>query len=257
MKIISLETTPFYQSESANRGVSTFTSFLSDSSHFIFLNEHLKRLLSGADYLFPEHKWAAKEEEIGEFLKKEFVPSHYFRLSIAEDTLVFSKKPHTPKGPYVNLGNATSLKSPTLIPAFVKNPNYLVAELELKEAKKRKMDDVVFFDQKGNVTEASTSNIFALLDRQTIVTPKPSSMVLDGVTRKKLIECLKQEGITVIEGDLSKSELESSLEIWLTNAIQGLRQVDSYEKINLVTEGSQYLKTCMKFGRFGEKFSHE
>lgn len=257
MKIISLETTPFYQLESLNRGVWTFTSFLSDSKEFIFLNDHLDRLITGADYLFPKYKWKESKALILEFLKTEFVPSHYFRLSIVEDTLLFSKKPHTPKAPYVNLGNATSKKADSILPAFVKNPNYLVAEMELLIAQKRKLDDVVFFDQMGNVTEASTSNIFAVLDEKTILTPKTSSMVLDGITRKKLIELLRREGLSVILADISKSELESSKEIWLTNAIQGIRLVDQYEKISFVKEKNLYQNVCLKFGRFGEKFNYE
>lgn len=257
MKIISSENTPFSQLESLNRGVWTFTSLLSDKSGYIFLNEHLKRLLAGADYLFPAVKWQENLPALREFLQKEFVPSHYFRLSIAEDTLIFTRKPHAPKEPYVNLGNATSIKSPHLIPAYVKNPNYLIAEMELREAKKRKCDDVLFFDRGGNLTEASTSNVFVVLDEKTILTPKISSMVLDGVTRRKLIELLKKEGLVVIESDISKSELESSREIWLTNAIQGIRLVDRYEKISFVKERSLYQDVCLKFGRFGEKFNYE
>ncbi len=257
MKIISSETTPFYQSESLNRGVWTFTSFLSDKSGYIFLNEHLKRLLAGADYLFPEKKWPSNLLAIEDFLRQEFVPSHYFRLSIADDTLLFSKKPHTPKGPYVNLGNATSTKAPHLLPPWLKRPDYLIAEMELKEAAKRKCSDVIFFDGQGNLTEASTSNIFVAIDEKTILTPKLSSMVLEGITRKKLMEFLKREGFTVIESDISKSELESSREIWLTNAIQGIRLVDCYEKINFVKEKNLYQTVCLKFGRFGEKFNYE
>lgn len=257
MKIIPSETTPFYQSESLNRGVWTFTSFLSDQAGYIFLNEHLKRLVDGADFLFPKQSWRSKTDEIEKFLKKEFVPSHYFRLSIAEDTLLFTKKPHTPKPPYVNVGNATSQKAPHLLPAYVKTPNYLIAELELREAQKRKCDEVLFFDNQGNLTEASTSNIFVLIDDKTILTPKLSSMVLAGVTRGKLMEFLKKEGFVVLESDISKSELESSREIWLTNAIQGIRLVDRYEKIDFVREKNTYQSICQKFGRFGEIFNYE
>lgn len=254
MKIISQDSIPFYQSEELNRGVWTFTSFLSGQEQFVFLNEHLNRLLKGADHLFPKANWMNFRGEIEAFLQAEFVPAHYFRLSIAGDTLLFTKKPHAPKNPYLNLGNATSIKAQSLVPSFVKSPNYLVADLELKEALKRKCDDVIFFDHQGNLTEASTSNVFVWLDDKTVLTPKLSSMVLDGVTRKKLIEYLKREDFHVIESDISKSELESSREIWLTNAIQGIRLVDQYEKINFVREKNLYQTTCLKFGRFGERY---
>jgi branched-subunit amino acid aminotransferase/4-amino-4-deoxychorismate lyase len=254
LKIISLDSTDKYLPNSLNKGVQTFTSLMSDKARFVFLKDHLERLVKGADYLFPKSKWLDKTQEISEFLKQEFVPSHYFRLAITEDTLLFSKKPHAPKEAFVALGNAQSPKVASIIPSYIKSANYLLAELELLEAKKRKCDDIVFFDLLGNVTEASTSNIFVVFDHKTVLTPKLSSMVLDGVTRKKLIEYLKASQFTLIESDISKSELESSQEIWLTNAIQGIRLVDRYEKLDMFKEKTIYQSVCNEFGRFGEKF---
>ncbi|MBY0413284.1 MAG: aminotransferase class IV [Bdellovibrionales bacterium] len=257
MKIISLDSAHFYQSNSMNRGVQTFTSFISDETQFIFLKEHLSRLLKGADFLFPEAMWPGHQNEIEAFLKTEFVPSHYFRLSIANGDLVFMKKPHTPKEAVVSLANAQSLKVATPVPAFVKSANYLVAELEIKSAQNKKFSDVVFFDQEGRVTEASTSNIFMVTADEKIVTPKTSSMILEGVTRKKLINYLKASGFSVEEKDIFKSELESSLEIWLTNAIQGMRVVDHYEGKKAPLKNHIYNKICHEFGRFGEKYNRE
>lgn len=253
MKIISLDTTDIFQSNNLNRGVQTFTSFISGQTQFIFLNEHLERLVKGADYLFPIAKWPSHVQEIKDFLKAEFVPSHYFRLAIVDEFLLFSKKPHAPNKPFIALGNASSQKIPSIIPSFIKSPNYLLAELELIEAKKRKCDDVIFFDSIGNATEASTSNIFAVIDHNTILTPKLSSMVLAGVTRAKLINYLRVSGFILIESNISKSELESSHEIWLTNSIQGIRLVDRYEKSDLFKEKTIYQSVCQEFGRFGEK----
>ena len=256
MKIISLDSIEIYQSNNLFRGVQTFSSFISGQNHFIFLNEHIERLIKGADYLFPKVKWPSHIQEIKDFLRSEFVPFHYFRLIIVDDNLLFLKKPHAPKEPYVSLGNASSLKVTSIIPSFIKSSNYLLAELELIEVKKRKCNDVVFFDQLGNVTEASTSNIFVLTDYKTILTPKISSMVLAGITRLKLIEYLKTSDFIVIESDISKSELESSQEIWLTNSIQGIRLVDRYEKSDKFKEKTIYQLVCAEFGRFGEKFNH-
>lgn len=257
MKIISLDSVDIYHSNSLNKGVQSFTSLISGESQFIFLNEHLDRLIKGADYLFPTEKWSSYIQEIKDFLESEFVPSHYFKLIIVDNMLLFTKKPHAPKKAFIALGNACSLKSTSIIPSFVKSPNYLLAELELIEAAKRKCDDVVFFDQQGNVTEASTSNIFVVLDHKIILTPKLSSMVLAGVTRFKLIEYLKGLDFTLIESDISKSELESSQEIWLTNSIQGIRLVDKYENLNMFKEKTIYQSVCQKFGRYGEKFSRD
>lgn len=254
MKIISVESSSIYQSTSLCRGIQTFTSFISDKSQFVFLEEHLDRLLNGADYLFPNAKWPSFKNDIKKFLQSEFVSSHYFRLSIVENDLLFFKKPHRPKDPYVKVAKAQSTKSTSIIPSYVKHANYMLADLEIKESKK---DDVVFFDDKGNLTEASSSNVFVLLDEKTILTPKTSSMVLEGVTRKKLIEFLNSQNIHVKECDISQSELESAREIWLTNSIQGIRLVDSYNNLEMFNDKTTYQVTCHNFGRYGEKFSHE
>ncbi|MBC7714822.1 MAG: aminotransferase class IV [Rhizobacter sp.] len=254
MKIISVDSSTIHQSNQLLRGVQTFTSFISDKSQFVFLEEHLERLLKGADYLFPSEKWINHKNEIKEFLKNEFVPSHYFRLSICEDRLMFSKKTHQPKDPFIKVAKAKSAKVTSIIPAFVKSSNYLLAEMEIRESKK---DDVIFFDAQGNLTEASTSNIFVLLDDKTFLTPKISSMVLDGVTRKKLILYLNTQNIRVLECDISQSELESAREIWFTNSIQGLRLVDSIDNNQMYKDKTIYQMTCHNFGRFGEKFNHE
>ena len=257
MKIISLDSTEIYQSNNLFKGVQTFSSFISSHNHFIFLDEHIERLVKGADYLFPKVKWPSYALKIKDYLNTEFVSSHYFRLVIVDDILFFLKKPHAPKVPYVALGNAQSLKIASIIPKFIKSTNYLLADPELLEVKKRKCDDVIFFDQQGNATEASTSNIFVVIDHKTILTPKLSSMVLAGVTRMKLIEYLKVSGFDLIESDISKSELESSQEIWLTNSVQGVRLVDRYEKSDFFKEKTIYQSVCGEFGRFGEKFNHD
>ena len=254
MKIISVDSRTIYQSNSLSRGIQTFTSFLSDKEQFIFLEDHLERLLKGADFLFPKENWPQKKHDLMAFLQTEFVPSHYFRLSLFDDQVHFMKKPHEPKGPFINVAKAKSVKVPSLIPSFVKSASYMLADLEIKESKK---DDVIFFDDKGNLTEASTSNIFVVLDDKTFLTPRTSSMVLEGVTRKKLIEFLKLQGLSIQECDISQSELESAREIWFTNSIQGIRLVDSFGKLSMFKEKSIYQTVCYNFGRFGEKFNHE
>jgi branched-subunit amino acid aminotransferase/4-amino-4-deoxychorismate lyase len=237
-----------------NRGIHSFTSFISDKTEFIFLSEHLDRLLKGADYLFPKEKWALNKNKIYEFLIQEFVPGYYFRLTIIDNQIFFSKKIHQPKDPFVKVEKAKSLKNISIIPAYVKSGNYLLSEIEIKESR---AEDIIFFDVDGNLTEASTSNIFVLLDDKTFLTPKVSSMVLDGVMRKKLIEYLNTQSFLVQECDISQSELESAREIWLTNSVQGIRLIDRFGNLEMYKDKTIYQSICHQFGRFGEKFNHE
>jgi 4-amino-4-deoxychorismate lyase len=235
--------------------LSTFTCLISDEERFVFLDSHLNRLLRGADHLFPELIWSSKKNEILTFLQTQFVPSHYFRLEIQNDSLLFAKKPHAPKAAFLSAKKAVSHKGGAMTPAYIKSPNYQVAELEIREATKEGFDDVIFFDFKNHLTEASTSNIFIVTSELKIITPEVSSNVLAGVTREKLILFLKTRNLSVSEGIITDSMLESSKEIWFTNAIQGLRKISDYQGLKFNHNKTMYDKVCEDFGRFGEKFN--
>ena len=213
-------------------------------------------MLKGADVLFPNLDWSLKKDAITNFLRSEFIPNYYFRLSICEDVLNFSKKAHEPKNHELSAMKAFSKKERSLIPSYVKSSDYLLAELELREAKKRQYDDIIFFDSDGAVAEASTSNIFVVTQGgQKILTPKLSSCVLQGITRGKLMEFLNYKKISIIETAIDESDLESCSEIWFTNAIQGLRLVTRYEGLELAKDKTLYHEISEGFGRFGEKFN--
>lgn len=236
-------------------GLSTFTCLISDEERFVFLDSHLNRLLKGADHLFPEVIWHSKKDEFLNFLQTQFVPSHYFRLEIQNDTLLFTKKPHVAKTPFFSAKKAVSHKGSAITPAYIKSPNYQVAELEIREAVKEGFDDIIFFDYKNHLTEASTSNIFIVTPEQKIITPEVSSNVLAGVTREKLIQFLKTRNLSVSEEIITDSMLESSREIWFTNAIQGLRKITDYQGLKFNQDKTLYHEVCEDFGRFGEKFN--
>lgn len=219
------------------------------------MDAHLERLLQGADFLFPNKEWKTKKNECNLFLKKEFLPQHSFRLEISGGHLFFSKKMHAPKKDFLSATEAQSKKAPSLIPAYVKNRNYLLADLELKMAMEKRFEDVLFFDLAGNLTEASTSNVFIVKNDLSISTPNISSMVLAGVTREKIINYLKLAGFDFRERDILKSELEDAKEIWLTNSVQGIRFINCYKEKTIEIKNSLYQKICSQFGRFGEKYN--
>ena len=168
MKIIT-EQISLLQSKSMKRGLHVFTSFISLEHDFIFLDAHVKRLLRGADLLFPEYTWLNKHSEINQFMSENKKPNSYFRLMVIDDTLVFTTSEHSPRHPGLKLGEAVSVRSPTMIPSFVKTGAYLNAELELRRAALEGFEDVLFFDNQSNLCEASTSNVFIVTNKNKIL----------------------------------------------------------------------------------------
>jgi len=106
-----------------------------------------------------------------------------------------------------------------------KTLNYLPSVLAAAEALDLGADDALMLNRSGKVAEATSSNIFLVLNGR-LVTPDLQSGVLPGVTRAVVIELARAIGIPVEERPVSVSELAKAEEIFLTNSIAGLRAVE-------------------------------
>ena len=255
MKILTVNSKEFHHTQALNRGHVVFTSMRLHEGRILFLEDHLERLIKGADFLFPTASWPKFKKELADFLLSQMYPTNfdsYMRLTIVEDEVsVFLDKLNDFPA-QVNLADAFNKRAPSLIPSYVKQSNYLLSDIEIKNVQAYGFDDVLFFDQNDIVAEASTSNIFVVNAEGEILTPKKSSMVLDGVLRKNLIECLNQNKWQILERDIKRAEVLSAREIWLSNSIKGLRFINRWNEIKFNSSHSLYEKIVMIFGRYGE-----
>ncbi len=256
MKILTQEQAQPYQNTSLKRGHVVFTSLIQFQSRLLFLNSHLERLLRGAEFLFPGNDWTGKQKAIEDAIAVELSgkKDHYLRLTIFDENLIIESHVRGQFSATVKLVEAVSKKTPGLKPSYLKQSNYLESDLELQKAKDAGFEDVLFFSHNNEVTEASTSNIFIVTDGQTIITPPESSMVLAGITREKLSECLRRNQMTVKEKVVSREDLEKAREIWLTNAVRGLRFVSQFQNKTFEVKDSLYEKVTELFGRYGENY---
>jgi branched-chain amino acid aminotransferase len=76
--------------------------------------------------------------------------------------------------------------------------------------------DVLFLDQRGNLTESSTASFFLVVDGAACSAPLDA--VLEGVTRRAVIEMARAEGIPVRETELPAASLERAAEAFLTGS---------------------------------------
>ncbi len=117
------------------------------------------------------------------------------------------------------------------------NPLYrhkIVQQIENKIAREfaevSGYDDCLFVNLKGNVTEATSANIFVFKDGF-LKTPQESEGVLKGITRDVVVELCNSSGeIEVKEAPVSTDELVSAEEVFLTNSLMGLMPVISIER---------------------------
>jgi branched-chain amino acid aminotransferase len=105
-----------------------------------------------------------------------------------------------------------------------KSGNYLNNVLALAEARDRGATDCVMCNAEGQVTEASTSNLFALVDG-VWCTPPLDAGILAGVTRSLLLALLPKLGERVAERHLGRGELARAAELFLSSTLRDLAPV--------------------------------
>jgi branched-chain amino acid aminotransferase len=108
---------------------------------------------------------------------------------------------------------------PNSVDPMVKHYHWLDFQMGLLDAYDSGMDTVVLVDSNGNVTEGPGFNVFAVLDSRLVT---PASGMLDGMTRRTVIEIAEQRDIDLIQCGISAEELRSASEVFLTTTAGGI-----------------------------------
>ena len=93
--------------------------------------------------------------------------------------------------------------------------NYLNCVLAKTEAGINGYDEALLLSQDGTVCEGSGENIFIVRNRE-LYTPPLSSPILAGITRDSIITLARDDGMRVFEKEITRAELYSSDEVFLT-----------------------------------------
>ena len=105
-----------------------------------------------------------------------------------------------------------------------KTNNYLLNILAVQHAKEKGFDDALLLNSRGNICEASTSNVF-LFQKGVLFTPALSQGCVAGTKRREMLEILPGLGFQVEETIITRDMVFESEEVFLTNAIRGIRPV--------------------------------
>ena len=93
-----------------------------------------------------------------------------------------------------------------------------------------KWDDCLLLNERQNLVESVSSNLFIVKDG-ILYTPSLESGAMNGIMREQIIQIALKLGITVYDDCIMKPEqLIDADEIFLTNAIVGIRWVVAYEE---------------------------
>jgi len=111
----------------------------------------------------------------------------------------------------------------------LKSGNSLVYVMAGLYRKKNGLDDVLILNQEGFLCESISSNIFIWYGKK-LYTPAISEGCIDGVMRKVVIEMALENGLEVIEAQISPAIMSQADEIFHTNAIYGVQWVMGYKQ---------------------------
>lgn len=143
------------------------------------------------------------------------VPVHDLKQSLA----IYTK----PMGMYLDTKKGIRCKvstwqrvSDASIPARAKVTGaYINSVLAKFEATETGFDEAIMLDASGHVSEGSAENLFMKRGDEWI-TPPPSADILEGITRKMLLELIPQElGLRVVERQVDRTELYACDELLL------------------------------------------
>jgi branched-chain amino acid aminotransferase len=105
--------------------------------------------------------------------------------------------------------------------AGLKTLAYIESVAAMIEARRAGADEALFLDTAGHCSEATASNLFAVMGGR-LTTPPTSCAALPGITRAAVLELGTECGIAVEERPFDLAELASASEAFLTSSLRGI-----------------------------------
>jgi branched-chain amino acid aminotransferase len=112
--------------------------------------------------------------------------------------------------------------------AGLKTNNALPYAMAALHAKNQRWNDAFLLNSNGRIADSSIANIFLVNDKS-LSTPPLSEACIAGTMRRHLLAALPALGYTITETPLTIPMLHQAGEVFLTNAIHGIRWVQSFE----------------------------
>jgi branched-chain amino acid aminotransferase len=119
----------------------------------------------------------------------------------------------------------------SLIPHAKATGQYLNSVLAKIESLKAGYDEAILLDEHGHVCEGSGENIYVVRDGA-IITPPQTASILDGISRRSVLQIARDLGYATVERDLARAELYHADEVFLTGTAAELvpvREIDDQE----------------------------
>src|SRR3989344_163803 len=160
----------------------------------------------------------------------ELVPGTRSReLSTTLSIFLYEAKPIVPQNGVRLMTSRWQRVSDRAIPPRAKvNSAYVNSVLAKQEAIDAGFDDALFLNVVGNISELSAANIFLVKD-SVLITPDTASDILEGITRRTILEIAKEEEIKIEERSVQPSELTEADEAFASGTssfVAHIKEID-------------------------------
>ena len=212
-----------------------------------FTDEHVERLFRSAEMIELKHQFSFEQIKswIEKLIKKNKLENCNIKMLLIggdnPDLYIMCLAPKFIDKKYYKQGVKVITHEYERFLPQAKTLNMLPSYLIFKKAKEQDAYDVLLLDKENNIVEGTRSNFFVIKNKTLYTTPV--GKVLDGVTRRTVIDCAEKNGYEVVEQDIKLSELFNYDGAFLTNTsgkIVPIREV-SGESFGGVCEGLKEL----------------
>lgn len=251
---ISLYNPSFLYGINVFEGIRAYWNSEKNKMYFFDLDQHLDRLYNSADFInfsYPVTKNALQEELMRIIENENIQENIYIRITFFVDgetnwqetqnisyivsMRTMESKILSAKSQTLCISSFRRISSAAMPPSVKAGANYLNSRYALLDAKRKGFDGAVFLSDKNCISESTGSCIF-FVKGNTVITPSVNSDILVGVTRNRIIEICNNNGIEVLETEVSPASIDQYDACFLAGTMIEVQPISKFENKNYNTE---------------------
>ncbi|NPA12550.1 MAG: aminodeoxychorismate lyase [Aquificae bacterium] len=206
------------------------------------IQEHYKRMEKGAELLqIPMVSYENFLSFINRTVKKLKTQDLYIKavllsegnlpypvIPLKSNLMVVAKPYKAPQKDKISLTLAPFKVHSTNPLLRIKTTNFMEKVLAKRYAISKGFDDALFLNERDEITETTSANIFWEKGKF-LFTPAVECGLLEGITRKKVIQEAKEKGYIVVEGRFTLKDLMEADKVFITNSLNGIIKVANFD----------------------------
>ncbi|HLG97069.1 MAG TPA: aminotransferase class IV [Bryobacteraceae bacterium] len=122
-----------------------------------------------------------------------------------------------------------------------------------EEAHERGFDEMLLLNERGEVSECTSANVFALRGNE-IWTPPLSSGCLPGVTRALALEEIRVPGLRIVEKTLIPKDLEAADQVFISSSTRDFLPVSEIEGLKISNRPGSLDSLTKAFGEYRQSY---